>query len=103
MHNFKIAKLFMNDHDCHAMDKPIFGCQLLNKEILYSDHFNVKTSRFLIGLTFKNSPKNTVFIQNTKNICLLKEICYLTFKNEHFWLKIQQLRDNERILSFLGN
>lgn len=36
----------MNDHDCHAMDKPISGCQLLNKEILYSDYFNVKTSRF---------------------------------------------------------
>ena len=36
----------MNDHDCHAMDKPILGCQLLNKEILYSDYFNVKTSRF---------------------------------------------------------
>ena len=50
----------MNDHDCHAMDKPILGCQLLNKEILYSDYFNVKTSRFN-WFNFQKFDKNRCF------------------------------------------
>ena len=64
----------MNDHDCHAMDKPILGCQLLNKEILYSDFLMLKPHA-LIGLTFKNSPKIAVFIQKytkTWNILVIQ-------------------------------
>ena len=58
----------MNDHDCHAMDKPIFGCQLLNKEILYSDYFNVKTSRFNWFKFSKCRPKSVFLFENTPKI-----------------------------------